>query len=349
MLTAISAIFVFLMVILVHEFGHFAVAKLVGIKVNEFSIGMGPKILQKMSGETKYTVRLLPIGGYVKMEGEDEKSTDPRSFNNFPPLSRIAVVAAGAIMNFVLAIIVLTIVSFGIGTPSSTIDETIPNSPAEMVGILPGDRIVEINSIKVNNWESIVETISNSDPNTDMTIVVNRNGDTLTFALQPTTEEGRTIIGIVPRYERALFAALKGGIEKTLLILRLMFEFFGMLFKGQVKLEHLSGPVGIIHEVDVAAKSGIFDLLFLLGFININLGLINLLPIPALDGSRIVFLLIELIRGKPIDPDKEGFIHFIGFIFLIALMLIVTYKDIIKFNIFRRWLNWLEKKQELLK
>ncbi|NLY84743.1 MAG: RIP metalloprotease RseP [Tissierellia bacterium] len=334
MLTAISAILVFLIVILVHEFGHFAVAKLVGIRVNEFSIGMGPKLVQKKSGETKYTIRLLPIGGYVKMEGEDEASNDPRSFNKFPPLSRIGVVAAGAIMNFILAIIVLTIVSFGVGTPSTIIEKTTPNSPAESVGLLPGDRIVEINNKKTNSWESIVETISNSDPNREIGIVINRNGENISYSLLPTTEEGRTIIGIIPKYEKSLITAVKGGIEKTWLIIRLMFEFFGMLFRGQVRLEHLSGPVGIIHEVGVAAKTGIYDLLFLLGFININLGFINLLPIPALDGSRIIFLLIELIRGKPIDPEKEGFIHFLGFIFLISLMLIITYKDIIKFNLF---------------
>ncbi|NLK42901.1 MAG: RIP metalloprotease RseP [Tissierellia bacterium] len=336
MITAISAIFVFLMVILVHEFGHFAVAKLVGIKVNEFSIGMGPKLIQKKSGETEYTIRILPIGGYVKMEGEDEDSSDPRSFNNFPPLSRIAVVAAGAIMNFVLAIVVLTIVTFGVGTPGTVIDSTTPDSPAEFAGLLPGDRILEINNKKISNWESIVDTIGNSDPNSEIDIVVKRNGENISYTLMPTTDEGRTIIGIIPKYEKSFIVAVKGGIEKTLMIIRLMFEFFGMLFKGQVKLDHLSGPVGIIHEVGTAAKSGIYDLLLLLGFININLGFINLLPIPALDGSRIIFLIIELVRGKPMNPEKEGFIHFLGFIFLISLMLIITYRDIIKFNIFRR-------------
>lgn len=268
------------------------------------------------------------------MEGEDEASNDPRSFNNFSPLSRIGVVAAGAIMNFILAIIVLTIVSFGIGTPGTIIKETTPNSPAENIGLLPGDRIIEINDNKITSWESIVEIISSSDPNSDMDIVIKRNGENIKYTLKPTTEEGRTIIGIIPKYEKSLVVSIKGGIEKTLMIVKMMFEFLGMLFTGQVQLEHLSGPVGIIHEVGEAAKTGIYDLLLLLGFININLGFLNLLPIPALDGSRIVFLLIELIRGKPIDPEKEGLVHFIGFIFLISLMLIVTYKDIIKFNIF---------------
>ena len=118
------------------------------------------------------------------------------------------------------------------------------------------------------------------------------------------------------------------------MFLGLMFEFISMIFKGKVGINHLSGPIGVIHEVGVAAKLGIYNLLYILGFISVNLGFFNLLPIPALDGSRIVFLLIELVRGKPIDPDKEGFIHFVGFVLLISLMLLVTYKDIIKFNIF---------------
>ena len=336
MLTAISAIFIFLMVILVHEFGHFAVAKMVGIRVNEFSIGMGPKIIQKKKGETQYTLRILPIGGYVKMEGEDEASNDPRSFNKVPALSRIAVVAAGAIMNFILAIFILGIVSFGTGMPTTTIEETLVNSPAEKSGIQSGDTIISINGEKTNSWESIVDKINSSDPNIKMEILISRNNQNKTFTILPVTEDGRTIIGIVPKSEYSILSAIRGGFQKTTMFLKLMFDFIGMIFKGKVSTKDLSGPVGVIHEVGVAARLGIYNLLYLLGFISINLGFFNLLPIPALDGSRIVFLLIELVRGKPIDPDKEGFIHFIGFILLISLMLIVTYRDIIKFNILGR-------------
>lgn len=334
--TIISAVFVFLIVILVHEFGHFAVAKMVGIRVNEFSIGMGPKIIQKKKGETDYTLRLLPIGGYVKMEGEDEASNDPRSFNKVPALSRIAVVAAGAIMNFILAIILLSIVSFGTGMPTNTIEETLANSPAEKIGIQSGDIIIRINGQKITSWNSIVDKINASDPNKEIEIVVKRNKENITYTIQPMIEDGRTLIGIVPKYKKSVISAIKGGFENTAMFLKLMFKFLGMVFQGKVSTKDLSGPVGVIHEVGVATKLGIYNLLYLLGFISINLGFFNLLPIPALDGSRIVFLLIELVRGKPIDPNKEGFVHFIGFILLISLMLIVTYRDIIKFNIFRR-------------
>ena len=142
------------------------------------------------------------------------------------------------------------------------------------------------------------------------------------------------MIGISPAYEKSIVSAVQGGFEKTFTFLGLMFDFIGMVFKGNVGLNQLSGPIGVINEVGAAAKMGIYNLLYILGFISVNLGFFNLLPIPALDGSRIIFLLIELVRGKPIDTNKEGFIHFIGFVLLISLMLIVTYKDIIKFNIF---------------
>ncbi|MFA5575841.1 MAG: RIP metalloprotease RseP [Tissierellaceae bacterium] len=333
MLTAISAIFVFLMVVLVHEFGHFAVAKFVGIKVNEFSIGMGPKLLQKSKGDTKYTLRLLPIGGYVKMEGEDEASDDPRGFSNVSVLSRIAVVAAGAIMNFILAIVLFSIISFGLGTPTTTVENPIPGLPAEQGGIVPNDTIVEINKTRIKNWDSIVDSINNSKANEELEIVVERNEKIERFYIIPVQDGDRVIIGIEPRYEKSLMLSIRGGFEKTYMFLTLMVDFFVSLFKGQVGIEHLTGPVGVIQEVGTAAKLGIYNLFLLLGFISVNLGFFNLLPIPALDGSRIVFLLIELIRGKPIDPEKEGFIHFIGFVLLISLMLLVTYRDIIKLKI----------------
>lgn len=334
MITALAAIFVFLLVVLVHEAGHFTVAKMVGIKVNEFAIGMGPKLIQRKKGETQYTLRALPIGGYVKMEGEDESSDDPRGFANVSVGSRIAVISAGAIMNFVLAIVVLSLVAFNVGVPSTTIDEIIEGSPAQEYGIVQGDRVVQIEGNPINNWEDIVSTINSQDPGTFIQVQVDRGGEIVNLDVKPTLDEGRVVIGIVPAYETGFFSAIKSGFQETWYFLKLMFQFLGMLFQGNVSTNDLAGPVGVINEIGNAASMGFTSVLYILGFISINLGFFNLLPIPALDGSKIVFLLIELLRGKPIDADKEGFIHFIGFVFLISLMLIVTYKDLIRINLF---------------
>ncbi len=336
MLTAIAAIFVFLMVILFHEFGHFAVAKLVGIKVNEFSIGMGPKIFQKKKGETKYSIRALPIGGYVSMEGEDENSDDPRSFNRVPALSRIAVIAAGAIMNFVLAIIVFSIFSFNVGMPTTTISEIQKNSPAEKVGIKSGDTILSINDKETKNWDSLAKNISESGSK-EIKVTILRGEEKKDYLVKPEiNEENKAIIGIVPAYEKSFVSSIKGGFQKTGFVLKMMFDFVKMVFRGKISTKDLSGPVGVIYTIGEVAKYGIINLLYLMGFISVNLGFFNLLPLPALDGSKIVFLLVEIIRGKPMNPEKEGFIHLVGFVLLIALMLVVTYSDIIRFNLFRR-------------
>lgn len=339
MTTALAAIFVFMLVIIFHEFGHFIVAKSVGIKVHEFSIGMGPKIFHKEKGETDYVLRALPIGGYVKMEGEDENSEDPRSFTKKPIGSKMAVIAAGSIMNFVLAIIVFTIFSFGAGMPTTTIKETIKDSPAQEVGLKSGDKIVEINDESTKSWNKIVDAINSSSPKKEMKVTVLRGSKLLDFHLTPKIDKeynNRLIIGIVPTSEKTLFSAIKGGFEKTITVLGLMFQFLKMIFTGQVKTTDLSGPVGVIYTVGEAAKYGFLNVLYITGFISVNLGFFNLLPIPALDGSRLMFLVVELVRGKPVNPEKEGFVHFIGFVLLITLMIFVTYSDIVKFKLFGR-------------
>lgn len=330
MITAISAIFIFLVVILIHELGHFLVAKKMNIKVNEFSIGMGPKLIQRDRGETTYSLRMIPLGGYVSMEGEDESSNDPRSFNNAKVGPKLAVISAGAIMNFLLAIVVFSIAIYGIGIPTTEIESVIDDSPAYLSELKQGDTIKAINGIKVDTWDQIVEFISNSDVNEEITMEIEREGNIEEILMKPIKEEGRSIIGIVPAKEKSLIGSIKLGFIQTFAMLMAMFQFIGMILTGNTGSLALSGPVGVIEQIGNAAKLGIYDLLMLLGFISVNLGFFNLLPIPALDGGRIFFLLIEGIRGKKMDPNKEGFVHFIGLVLLLSLMIFVTYKDIIR-------------------
>ncbi|WP_069649572.1 RIP metalloprotease RseP [Caloranaerobacter ferrireducens] len=336
MLTAVAAILVFFLVVIFHEFGHFIVAKMVDIKVHEFSIGMGPRLASIKKGETEYSIRILPIGGYVRMEGEDEVSNDLRSFNNKSILSRAAVLFAGAFMNFVLAVLVFSIIAYVIGMPTTIIEKVTPSFPAEISGLKNGDKIVQINDKTIKKWEEIVAEI-NKEKDKELEIVVLRGNEKKKFVVKPVLdkESGRFMIGIIPKAKKSIIYSVKVGIERTIFIISMMFKFFQMLFKGNINTKDIVGPVGIIYMVGEAAKVGMLSVLSLTGLISVNLGFFNLLPIPALDGSRLMFLFIESIRKKPIEPEKEGFIHFIGFIFLMILMIIIVYKDIVRFNVFR--------------
>lgn len=334
MKTALFTILVFGLVIAVHEFGHFIVAKLTGVKVHEFALGMGPKLFNIKKGETDYTLRLLPIGGYVKMEGEDESSDDERSFGAQPGWAKIAIVAAGAFMNFVLAIIVFTIYSYNVGTYTTTINLVTAGMPAAEAGILKGDKILAIGDKKIDSWTDVTDEISNYGSN-DLNITIERGEETKTFTVTPIIdkEEDRNMIGIQATVEKSIPSAIKGGFNNFVMGVKMMFEFIGQLFKGDVSKDDVSGPIGIIAAVDEASKYGFMYVLLFTGLISINLGVFNLLPIPALDGSRIVFIAIEILRGKPIDPNKEGIVHMVGFVALILLMIVVAFNDIIKFDI----------------
>lgn len=331
MLTAIWAIIIFLMVVMIHELGHFTVAKLVGIKVNEFSIGMGPKLIQKKKGETQYTLRALPIGGYVLMEGEDEESEAPNSFGKASPLARFLVMGAGAFMNFVLAIVVFTIVAFSVGTPTTEVETVQAGTPAEVAGIVEGDKIIEIDGTSIKSWDEVLKLIGASEGSLEMK-VEKSNGSVEVLDLEPIEMDGRKVVGIGTKMEKNVGSSFVAGLKMTKDMIFAMVNFFKQLFRGELSAGSVSGPVGVVREIGNAAKMGVYQVLMLMGLISVNLGFFNLLPIPALDGSKMLLLIIEGIRGKGMDPNKEGMIHFIGFAALMVLMLVITFKDI--FTIF---------------
>lgn len=333
MTTAIAAIVIFFIVVLVHEFGHFAVAKLVGIKVDEFSIGMGPRVAKFGKGETEYSLRILPIGGYVKMEGEDEKSEDERSFSNKSPISRILVLASGAIMNFILALLIFFIISVVIGSPTTTIESVVDDGPAYNAGIRSGDEIISVNNKKINSWNESRDIITSSEGKINITVL--RNEEEINFSLKPEKDEsGNTLIGISSKTKASFFGAIKYAFSNLIFIISLMFNFIKMAITGNVSSSDVAGPIGVVQLIGETTRHGFLSVLNLAAFININLGFFNLLPIPALDGSRILFIFIELLRGKPLDPEKEGIIHFVGFVILIALMIFISYNDLGRLNIF---------------
>lgn len=332
MITIISSIIIFLLVILIHEFGHFIVAKRNGVSVLEFSIGMGPKLFQRESNGTLYSLRVLPVGGYCQLEGEDEENDSPNSLNNQSPLVRLKVILAGAIMNFILAFILL-ILLMSVSRVSTEISGVIKDSPAYSSGLQTGDQIVSINGENVRDGEELLKRIKESQG--DLNIGVIRDSQSKNIKVTPRLENNIRKIGVnfQEEYNIKNFSIVKGfkkGLITFLNLTGMLYKFLGMLITGQLGLGGVSGPVGVVKEIGNAAKTGVSNLIFLLAYFNINLGVFNLLPIPALDGGRAIFILIEMIFGKKISEEKEGYIHMVGLILLLALIAIVTIKDVIK-------------------
>ena len=332
-----AAVFVFGLLIIFHELGHFLLAKAAGVKVHEFSIGFGPKLFGIPRKETAYNLRLFPLGGFVRMAGMDpeEKDVDEeRSFQKKPVILRMLIILSGPLMNFVLAIFIaaFVLVFQGMSVPTTTVGQVQPGGPAEKAGLLPGDRIIAVDGREIGQWTDLTEEIG-ARPGQPLSLLVERGGERREFRMVPyADEQGKGKIGVYPAQELQRlnpFSALAAGAEYTVRLTGVIVAFLGQMITGKAPAD-LGGPVRIVWEINRAAELGFFSLLQLAAFLSVNLGLFNLFPIPALDGSRLLFLAVEGLRGRPVDPVKENFIHFVGFGLLLLVIVVITYNDILQ-------------------
>ncbi|MCD8156209.1 MAG: RIP metalloprotease RseP [Clostridiales bacterium] len=338
----IVAIVLFSIIILFHELGHFLLAKANNIRVDEFCLGFGPTLISFAKGETKYSIKLLPFGGACMMEGEDSESDDERSFQKKSVWARISVVAAGPIFNFIMALAFSMIIIASLGVMKPVVGDVMEGYSAAEAGLQSGDEIVKLGSKNIHFYKEVsMYSLFHEGKTVEVTFV--RDGATLTATLTPTYDEesGRYLYGI---YSEGVYTRV--GPAKTLVYgvydvkywIQYTFKSLEMLVTGQVTVNDLSGPVGIVKTIGDTYEESLADGYFyvFLNMLNIgillsaNLGVINLLPLPALDGGRLVFLFIEVIRRKRISEDKEGMVHFIGLMCLFALMIFVMFNDVRK-------------------
>ncbi|MRG85364.1 RIP metalloprotease RseP [Salinibacillus xinjiangensis] len=411
--TVIAFIFMFGLLVFIHELGHLIFAKRAGMLAREFAIGFGPKIFSYRKHETLYTIRLLPIGGYVRVAGEDPEIIELKpghhiglEFNQFGKVAKIIVnnkskhpnarvieveradldhdltitgydvdseerltfdvdpraffvmdenetqiapydrqfasksvpkkamqIFAGPMMNFLLAILIFIILGFIQGVP---VDEAEMGAisegyPAHEAGLQSGDKIVKVDQKPIDSWVDFVMEIQ-GHPNEEVELTVERNGDVLVIPVTPNAieEQGETIgqIGVRQAFEHSPGEIVKFGFTQTYELSTLILTSVGQLVTGQLSIDSLAGPVGIYDVTDQVVQTGFYNFLTWTAMLSVNLGIINLLPLPALDGGRLLFVGYEAVRGKPIDPQKEGVVHFLGFALLMLLMIVVTWNDI---------------------
>lgn len=346
-MSIIVAILVFGLIILIHEFGHFIVAKKCGIGVIEFSIGMGPRLLSFEKGETRYSIKALPFGGSCMMMGEDENDSDPRAFNNKPVWSRIAVIAAGPVFNFILAFVLALIIVSYVGYDAPVLTGVIDGFPAQESGMQAGDVLTKVNGRKITIYRDLQMYLI-MNPGKELDVEYKRpaaDGGAAekysTHIVPKFSEENQSyMMGIETSTYRvattSLMETLKYSAYEVQYCIRTTIDSVGMLVRGKVGKDDIAGPVRMVSVIDETVEETknygmavtLLTLANLCLLLSANLGVMNLLPIPALDGGRLVFLLIELVRGKPIDKEKEGMVHMAGMVFLMGLMIFVLFNDI---------------------
>lgn len=324
-------IFVLGLIVFIHELGHYTVAKINKMHVYQFQIGFGPKLLKLKGKETTYAIGIIPLGGMVDLREDDKDTENLRSFGAKKPWQRLLVILAGAFMNFVLAYVIIIGIFFHLGSPTgtSTLGEVPQGRPAYEAGLRTGDVISHIDGQAIGGWSDITDIIV-QDEKTSFEVTYRRQGNSYTTDIAGDLDiDGNYRIGIVQSYEKNLKEAFINGSKRFKDDSTGMIGGFAKLVTGKVKLETVSGPVGIYKIVgEVAERDSMVDLMYLAAILSINIGIFNLLPIPALDGGRAVFILYEMIMRKPVNKEKEAFVHFVGMVFLLLTMVALVVKDL---------------------
>ncbi len=328
---------VFGVMIFIHEFGHFITARLCGVAVKEFAIGMGPTLFSWNSKKytTKYGLRLLPIGGFVSMVGEDEESDDDKAFCNKKIPQRMLIVVAGAVMNLLLGIVLMSIIVFSQDALPSNVIAAFDENAISQEQLQIGDEVIKVGNARVHTGEELVYEVMNKgyEP---IDLTVKRNGEKIVLKgvrFGTFSESGATFGSYdfkVKAENRGFGSLIKHTFFRSVSTVKMVYDSLFGLITGRFGIEAVSGPVGVVEVVGDAAKMGWGNLIYIVAVLTINLGVFNMLPFPALDGGRFLFLIIEAIRRKPINKNVEAYINFAGIVILFAFMIFVTCKDILK-------------------
>jgi regulator of sigma E protease len=347
LLSLLAFIIVITVVVLPHELGHFLAALWAGIRPLEFGLGFPPRMFSVKRGKTIFSINMVPVGGFIRVAGmnpEAEAEDDPyppeESYTSKGPLLKILTIISGPIMNFIFAILLLTVTFSIMGIPtgaSNEIGSVFPGSEAARIGLRPGDRILAIDDAHIKRMEEAIGLIHKSSGR-KLSLTIDRGGEVFDVEATPEYNEELKVglIGFSPKpvYKRpGVISAFLIGCKETVGIIVLTFKFLGLLITGQTSIAYIAGPVGIAQFSGQAAQGGLMSLIGFAAFLSINLGVVNLLPIPALDGGRIVFIVIEAIRRKPLPQHIENRIHQVGIVLLLSLLLLLTANDVI------RWLS----------